>query len=482
MIRVDLAHPSDFDGWREGARRLLMARATPADVVWQVKGEAADLFAAPADVLPDIEGGAVPRVPRAFPDLARYAICHRDPERFALLYRLLRRLQDQPRLLDLATDDDVYAASTMVKAVSRERHKMTAFVRFRELAGEDGVEPAFVAWFEPEHHVVRLTAPFFRDRFANMRWSILTPDVCVHWDRPALRFTPGVTQDKAPAADRLEDFWRTYYASIFNPARLKMAAMKREMPMRYWKNLPESSLIPSLIERAEGRSVAMVEAAPTLAPRRSPRIVARTEAARAPAELLEGLDGLRQLAAGCKRCPLWANATQTVFGEGQADAELLFVGEQPGDNEDLTGRPFTGPAGQIFDRALAQAGISRERAYVTNAVKHFKNEPHGKRRLHKSPNVSEINACRWWLEQETARLKPRLAIALGASAVRSLTGESHVMSHVRGQVLSSPFAGHVFVTIHPSYLLRLQDSEDREREFAAFVRDLSKAREIACGI
>ena len=482
MIRVDLAHPSDFDGWREAARRLLMARATPADVVWQVKGEAADLFAAPADVLPDIEGGAAPRVPRAFPDLARYAICHRDPERFALLYRLLRRLQDQPRLLDLATDDDVYAASTMVKAVSRERHKMTAFVRFRELAGDDGAESAFVAWFEPEHHVVRLTAPFFRDRFANMRWSILTPDVCVHWDRPALRFTPGVTQDKAPAADRLEDFWRTYYASIFNPARLKVAAMKREMPMRYWKNLPESSLIPSLIERAEGRSVAMVEAAPTLAPRRSPRIVARTEAARAPAELLEGLDGLRQLAAGCKRCPLWANATQTVFGEGQADAELLFVGEQPGDNEDLTGRPFTGPAGQIFDRALAQAGILRERAYVTNAVKHFKNEPHGKRRLHKSPNVSEINACRWWLEQETARLKPRLAIALGASAVRSLTGESHVMSHVRGQVLSSPFAGDVFVTIHPSYLLRLQDSEDREREFAAFVRDLSKAREIACGI
>ncbi len=481
MIRVDLAHPSDFDGWRAAARRLLMARTAPADVVWQVKGEAADLFAAPADALPEIESGAPPRVPRAFPDLARYAICHGDRERFALLYRLLLRLQDRPRLLDLATDDDVFAASTMVKAVSRERHKMTAFVRFRELAGIDGEDAAFVAWFEPEHHVVRLTAPFFRDRFANMRWSILTPDVCVHWDRKALCFTEGVTQDKAPGADRLEDVWRTYYASIFNPARLKVAAMKREMPMRYWKNLPESSLIPSLIARAAGRSEAMVEAAPTSPPKRSPRIVARTEAARLPAAPVEGLDGLRQQAAGCKRCPLWADATQTVFGEGRADAELLFVGEQPGDNEDLSGRPFSGPAGQMFDRALAQAGISRERAYVTNAVKHFKNEPRGKRRLHKTPNVSEINACRWWLEQESALLRPRLAIALGASALRSLTGESHAVTQVRGQVLSSPFAGAVFVTIHPSYILRLEDSEDREREFAAFVQDLSKARQIAYG-
>ncbi|MDB5640932.1 MAG: uracil-DNA glycosylase [Hyphomicrobiales bacterium] len=481
MIRVDLDHAADFDGWREAARRLAMASVAPEDVLWQVKGEEQDLFAAPANPLPEAQEGEAPRVPRGFPDLARYVVCHNDPARFALLYRLLLRLQDQPRLLELATDDDVHLANAMSKAVSRERHKMTAFVRFREVAGLEGEDAAFVAWFEPEHHVVRLTAPFFRDRFANMRWSILTPDVCVHWDRAALSFTAGVTQDQAPGSDHLEEFWKTYYASIFNPARLKVATMKREMPVRYWKNLPESSLIPSLIERAEGRSTAMVEAAPSPAPKRSPKIIARTEAARTPIEPGTGLGGLRHAAESCKRCPLWANATQTVFGEGGADAELLFVGEQPGDNEDLVGRPFIGPAGQMFDRALAEAGIARDRAYVTNAVKHFKNEPRGKRRIHKSPNISEINACRWWLEQETALLKPRLAIALGASAVRSLTGESHAVTKVRGQVLASPFAGDVFVTVHPSYILRLREPEDREREFAAFVSDLTKARQLAYG-
>ena len=479
MIRVDLDHAADFDGWRDAARRLVMTGVAPSDIVWRVQGESEDLFAAPAEALADTPAsGDAPRVPRDFPDLARYAICHADPGRFGLLYRLLLRLQDKPRLLAHVTDDDVHLANAMVKAVSRERHKMTAFVRFREVAGEEG---AFVAWFEPEHHVVRLTSPFFRDRFANMRWSILTPDVCAHWDLHALRFTEGVTRDQAPGADRLEEYWRTYYASIFNPARLKVATMKREMPMRYWKNLPESSLIPALIERAEGRASAMVEAAPTAAPKRSPRIVAPASAARQSVVDGEDLGAIRHQAEGCRRCPLWSNATQTVFGEGGADAELLFVGEQPGDKEDLAGRPFIGPAGQMFDRALAEAGIARDRAYVTNAVKHFKNEPRGKRRIHKSPNVSEINACRWWLEKETALLKPRLAIALGASAVRSLTGESHPVTQVRGQVLASPFAGDVFVTIHPSYILRLRDSDDREREFAAFVTDLTQARRIAYG-
>ncbi len=474
MIRVDLDHAADFDGWRDAARRLVMAGAAPGGVVWHVRGEVEDLFAAPARALPEAaEAGPALRVPRDFPDLARYAICHRDPQRFALLYRLLLRLQEEPRLLALATDDDVHLVNAMAKNVSRERHKMTAFVRFREVAGEDD---AFVAWFEPEHHVVRLTAPFFRDRFTNMRWSILTPEICAHWDRRTLRFTEGVTRDHAPGADRLEDYWRTYYASIFNPARLKVNAMKREMPVRYWKNLPESSLIPSLIERAEGRATAMVEAAPTSAPKRAPKIIAR-----APAQAQGGLDALRHEAKGCRRCPLWSNATQTVFGEGGAEAELLFVGEQPGDMEDLAGRPFIGPAGQMFDRALAEAGIARERAYITNAVKHFKNEPRGKRRLHKSPNISEINACRWWLEKETALLKPRLAIALGASALRSLTGESHSVTEVRGQVLWSPFAGDVFVTIHPSFILRLHDAEDRERAFTSFVADLKTARQIAFG-
>lgn len=481
MIAVELDHAADFESWRSAARRLALAGVRPEDVHWQVRGEPVDLFATPSAPLPDPPPGSGElKVPRAFMELAERVLCHCDPTRFGLLYRLLRRLQEQPRLLDHATDDDVHRAAGMAKAVARERHKMTAFVRFRETTTEDG-ESAFVAWFEPEHHVVRLAAPFFRDRFANMRWSILTPDVCVHWDRRALQFTAGVSRAQAPEADRLEDYWRTYYASIFNPARLKVNAMKREMPVRYWKNLPESSLIPSLIGQAGTRATAMVAAEPTRAPKRSEKIVAPAANARAQKGAAGGLDGLRHEAEACRRCPLWANATQTVFGEGRADAALLFVGEQPGDKEDLAGKPFIGPAGQMFDRALAEAGIERGAAYVTNAVKHFKNEPRGKRRLHKSPNIGEIDACRWWIEKEAALLRPRLTIALGATAVRSLTGASHPVTRVRGKVLESPFAGDVFVTVHPSFILRLRETEDREREFAAFVKDLEQARRLAFG-
>ncbi|MDB5509845.1 MAG: hypothetical protein JWL93_2314 [Hyphomicrobiales bacterium] len=479
MIAVDLEHAADFDGWRSAARRLAMAGVAPSDVQWRTPGGLRDLFAAEA-VMPDVsENGGELRVSRRFVDLAERVVCHRDEERFALLYRMLLRLQEQPKLLELVTDDDVFRAENMAKAVRRERHKMTAFVRFREVATEDG--PAFVAWFEPEHHVVRLTAPFFVDRFAAMRWSILTPELCVHWDRQALSFTPGATRDLAPDDDRLEEHWRTYYAHIFNPARLKIAAMKREMPMRYWKNLPESSAIPGLIQSASRASEGMIAAPALVAAKRSAKILKQVEAARPSAPHVGGLEGLRQEAAGCKRCPLWSNATQTVFGEGEANAELLFVGEQPGDKEDLAGRPFVGPAGQLFDRALADAGIDRTAAYVTNSVKHFKNEPRGKRRIHKSPNVSEINACRWWIEQEAALLKPKLTIAMGATAIRSLTGESHSVLKTRGQVLASPFLGDVFVTVHPSFLLRLQDEADKRREYEAFVADLSEVRRLVYG-
>lgn len=476
MIAVDLDHAADFEGWRAAARRLALAGVGVGEVQWRTPDSERDLFA-PDAPMPEPQGDAADlRVSRRFVDLAERVVCHRDADRFALLYRMLLRLQEQPRLLEIVTDDDVFRAENMAKAVRRERHKMTAFVRFREVATEDG--PAFVAWFEPEHHVVRLTAPFFVDRFASMRWSILTPELCVHWDREALSFTPGATRDLAPDDDRLEEHWRTYYAHIFNPARLKIAAMKREMPMRFWKNLPESSAIPGLIQSATRASEGMIAAPALVAPKRSAKILKQVEAARPTAPHSGGLDGLRHEAAGCKRCPLWSNATQTVFGEGEADAELLFVGEQPGDKEDLAGRPFVGPAGQLFDRALADAGIDRTSAYVTNSVKHFKNEPRGKRRIHKSPNVSEINACRWWIEQEAALLKPKLTIAMGATAIRSLTGESHSVLKTRGQVLASPFLGDVFVTVHPSFLLRLQDEADKRREYEAFVADLSQVRRL----
>jgi DNA polymerase len=175
----------------------------------------------------------------------------------------------------------------------------------------------------------------------------------------------------------------------------------------------------------------------------------------------------------CRRCDLWRDATQGVAGEGPARARLMLVGEQPGDQEDLAGRPFVGPAGQMLDKALAEAAVPRGEAYVTNAVKHFKHEPRGKRRLHKTPDAGEISACRWWLEREIEIIRPQFTVALGATALRSLTGLSGGLMNLRGTLAPSDLVGEVFVTVHPSSILRTPP-EQREAAYAAFVADLRK--------
>jgi len=181
----------------------------------------------------------------------------------------------------------------------------------------------------------------------------------------------------------------------------------------------------------------------------------------------------------CTRCHLYKNATQTVFGEGPADAALMLIGEQPGDQEDLAGRPFVGPAGKVLDRALEAAGIEREAIYITNAVKHFKNEPRGKRRLHKKPDTSEIDACRWWLDNELALIEPAVAVALGATAARALLRKALSINANRGRVIALPNGGNALITVHPSYLLRLQEARDKRREFDLLVKDLHFAAEAA---
>jgi uracil-DNA glycosylase len=191
------------------------------------------------------------------------------------------------------------------------------------------------------------------------------------------------------------------------------------------------------------------------------------------------LDGLRREADSCRACPLWKNATQTVFGEGPADAEIMFVGEQPGDKEDLAGRPFVGPAGLLLDRALAEAGVVRQRVYVTNAVKHFKFEPRGKRRLHKRPNTSEIKICRRWLTEEIDVIHPRLIVALGATAAQGLADRAIPVQSNRGKVLDVANGLRIFITIHPSALLRLHDEDERRSAYASFVNDLRSIEQLA---
>ena len=187
---------------------------------------------------------------------------------------------------------------------------------------------------------------------------------------------------------------------------------------------------------------------------------------------IRSLAALREAEAACRRCPLYRNATQVVPGEGPKDARVMMVGEQPGDQEDKQGRPFVGPAGRVLDRAIVDAGIDRKQVFVTNAVKHFKFEQRGKRRLHKRPNAYEIERCRLWLDLERAIVKPEVIVALGATAARSLTGRPVTLAKVRGETLRTTDGSPLIVTIHPSFLLRLRDDESKEREYARLVADL----------
>jgi DNA polymerase len=345
-------------------------------------------------------------------------------------------------------------------------HKMRAFVRFRTVETEAGER--FVAWFEPEHHIVRANAGFFVRRFATMAWSILTPELSIHWDRETLVEGPGETREDAPEADPAEAAWKTYYASIFNPARVKLGAMLKEMPKKYWKNMPETALVTELVAGAQAREAEMVARS-------------RSKQAEAPAAIGGNVraawESLREQANGCTRCPLYKCGTQTVFGEGPLDARILFVGEQPGDQEDLAGKPFVGPAGQLLDRAMAEAGVDRGLAYVTNAVKHFKFERRGKRRIHQKPDGPEIMACRFWLEQEQALIRPPITVALGATAARSIFRRVVTISSLRGAPHPLEAGGEAWVTVHPSFLLRVRDN--REAEYARFVEDLARIGERA---
>jgi uracil-DNA glycosylase len=210
--------------------------------------------------------------------------------------------------------------------------------------------------------------------------------------------------------------------------------------------------------------------------RRAP-VRGRAKTALVEGRVLGSLKELRKATNECRRCPLWRFATQGVPGEGPVPSSLMLVGEQPGDQEDVAGKPFVGPAGAILDRALYEAGIDRDKIYVTNAVKHFKFEPRGKRRLHAKPNTQEIQACNWWLAQELEHVKPRLIIALGATAARAVLGRTVTISSHRGVATSLADDRDAWVTVHPSYLLRIPDEVQRRAEYARFVQELEAARE-----
>jgi len=253
-------------------------------------------------------------------------------------------------------------------------------------------------------------------------------------------------------------------------------AMQSEMPKKYWKNMPEAAFIPQMIAEAPARARAMAEAAPSLPPARMAQVQAQLAAHQSAWN--GPTDALPAAIAACTRCPLHCNATQAVPGEGPMGADLMIVGEQPGDQEDLSGRPFIGPAGQLFDQIAAQAGLDRTQAYVTNAVKHFKFTPRGKRRIHQRPNTSEIDHCRWWLNAEVSQVRPKLILGMGATAAEALTGRRDAILARRGKVEATPSGTPVLLTLHPSYLLRVPDPQAKADATAQFRDDLRMAVRI----
>jgi probable DNA metabolism protein len=428
MRQIVLNSETDWDGWRQAARRLVLAGIEPAELSWSVGGRPAPL--------PDVSGSF--NVSRALVSLAALAFQAREPERFGLLYSLVWRSHAGEKLLEDGDDADRLLARRMALAVRADAHRMRTNLRF--LPVDDGAR--FLGWYVPAHFVLEANAQLMARRFPDLAFSVVTPDGCAHWDGSALRFGPGLRH--AGDDEALQAWWDRHGAALLEQAEAGTSVPEAE-------DLDE---IPR----------------PPNQPAAGPVVL--------PAVPDAALIRAAKDAALCQRCPLFGPATQVVFGEGPANSTVMFVGEQPGDQEDIIGRPFVGPAGQMMDRAMQEAGIDRRAIYITNSVKHFKFVQRGKRRIHQTPEVPEIQACGGWLDIERDRIRPRLLVLMGGSAARAVMGRAVTISRERGRPILLPDGQTSFVTVHPSYLLRLPDAASRAREYAAFVRDLQAVRAI----
>jgi len=466
---------TSFAEWREAARELLTHGVAPEAVSWAAPG--ADLFSsAPAQAAPQHNAAVplpqptpAPHLPRSLMDMLATAACCRVPDRWAFLYRVVWRWQQGQHEVQSAADIDGARLHAMVKAVHREEHDMHAYIRFRERPAEAG-PPRFVAWFEPEHDVLPQVAQHFVSRMGAISWMIATPEASVLWDGATLHNCGPLMQSAAELVDSGEALWLTYYRSIFNPARVNAPLLYSHIPGRFWKGLPEGALVPQMVSQAAlgARRSGQAQA---VGRKGGSTIPIAPEAAQPDRQQPSTLDE-------CRRCELWQHATQAVGGEGPKRAKIMLVGEQPGDQEDLAGQPFVGPAGKLLDRVCEAAGLERRSVYLTNAVKHFKWEPRGKRRLHKTPAQREIEACGYWLDKELASVKPSVIVAMGTTALKAVLGTSHVtLKDTLGRPLRHE--GRWVVTIyHPSYALRVPDEAARHEAFKVMVDGLKLARQL----
>ncbi len=426
MHHVGLASETDWDGWRRATRALVLAGVEPADVQWAV-GD-------PSDPLP--EGSGTFSVSGALVAMAAQAFQARDAERFGLLYSLLWRSHAGEKPLERADDPDVRLARRMAHAVRAEAHRMRTHLRFLRLPDQ------LLGWYAPAHFVLESNAQLIARRFPTQAFSIVTPDGSAHWDGSALRFGAGARGIDADAT--LAAWWEDHAAAVLEDCRPGTAIPPAE-------DLDEAPRPPD--QPPIGPVV--LDLAPD-----------------------PGLHRAILDAAACRRCALHEPATQTVFGEGPANARVMFVGEQPGDQEDIIGRPFVGPAGQLLDQAMEQAGIDRRAIYITNAVKHFKFVPRGSRRIHQPPDAEEIQICRFWLDVERTRLRPSLIVLMGGSGARAVLGRPVTVMRERGRPFLLEDGTNAFITVHPSYLLRIPEGDSKTRDYQACLRDMTAIRTL----
>lgn len=462
IVRIDPEGPRAFARLREVFRRLLAGNVAPHEVRFVPQDAVADLFAEELDMEALAQDGETPRLTRPVLAMVRRVSHHRDEERLGLLYRALHRARRHPSLFDDAIDPDVVALRRLDAAVRREAHKTKAFVRFRKVG--EGDDARFIAWHRPDHRVFPLVAPFFTRRFSSMVFTVMSPDAAFHHREGALTWGPGVPRREAPAADDLDGLWRTYYGAIFDPARVRLNAMRAEMPKKHWSTLPETVDLPSLVADA---------------PRRVREMRARIAEMPSAERSIPPRASLPQITAAlptCRGCDLHGPATQVVPGEGPRDARIVIVGEQPGDVEDRSGRPFQGPAGQLLREHLREAGVDPASVFLTNAVKHFRFK--GKKRLHDRPRAGEVRACSPWLRAELGAISPVVVVCLGQTAARSLLGGHTVARKLRGRFLETPFAKAALLTWHPAAALRARSQEERERIERELREHLELAREF----
>jgi uracil-DNA glycosylase len=455
-----------FEAWREAARPLLGAHIDPSEIEWVeqgVKGHVDTLFdTVSAEASENPEPQKV-LFPAKLMESARFVACHANKGKWALLYHVFWQVLTSGRAaLEDSLENNVLLLERMRREVWIEVHHMHAYVRFQKTFTHN--QETYVAWYHPHHPVLRLAIDFFARRFAGMHWAILTPVESAYWNGVSLTFGPGCPQNETIADDAAEDLWRTYFSSIFNPARLNVRQLKHKIPPRVWQSLPEGKTFSSLIFEAPSRVDAFLRSS---APSALPYLPQE------PADWNE----LKETARACRGCPLWQQSTKMIFGEGAVPSKLVILGEQPGDSEDFHGRVFCGPAGTVLDEALLKVGLNRNDIYLTNAVKHFKHEKIDKKRIHRTPGAKEVAACRPWLEEEIKRVSPQIIVCLGQTAAHSVLGHLASIQSLRGQWHTSPWGAMVLVTYHPAAVLRAKEPDLRKEIEGALVQDLQKAKE-----